>query len=115
MVRSAGRTRERAQAGTIIHQGRHVDIRAFQTAIEETYGARDRARGEAAAFLWFVEEVGEMAEAIRRGTADERQGEFGDVLAWLVTLANLHGVDMAAAAARFSAGCPKCRGRPCTC
>lgn len=92
-----------------------MDIRAFQTAIEETYGARDRARGEAAAFLWFVEEVGEMAEAIRRGTADERQGEFGDVLAWLVTLANLHGVDMAAAAARFSAGCPKCRGRPCAC
>jgi len=92
-----------------------VDIRTFQTVIDETYGARDRARGEAAAFLWFVEEVGELAEAIRRGDEAERLGEFGDVLAWLVTLANLHGVDMAAAAARFAAGCPKCSGRPCTC
>ena len=92
-----------------------MDIRTFQTAIDETYGARDRARGEAAAVLWFVEEVGELAEAIRRGDEAERLGEFGDVLAWLVTLATLHGVDMAPAAARFAAGCPKCNGRPCTC
>jgi len=92
-----------------------VDIRAFQRAIDETYGERDRARGDAAAFLWFVEEVGELAEAIRRGNAEERLGEFGDVLAWLVTLASLHGVDMGAAAERFAAGCPKCDGRPCSC
>ena len=92
-----------------------MDIRAFQAVIDETYGLRDRARGEAAAFLWFVEEVGELAEAIRRGDDAERLGEFGDVLAWLVTLASLHGVDMAAAADRFAAGCPKCSARPCTC
>lgn len=92
-----------------------MDIAHFQAGIEATYGRRDRARGEAAAFLWFVEEVGELAEALRRGTPTERTLEFGDVLAWLVTLANLHGVDMAAAAARFADGCPKCGGRPCAC
>jgi len=92
-----------------------VDIAQFQAAIEATYGERDRARGEAAAFLWFVEEVGELAEALRRGASDERTLEFGDVLAWLVTLASLHGVDMAAAASRFADGCPKCGGRPCGC
>ncbi|MFN8423557.1 MAG: MazG nucleotide pyrophosphohydrolase domain-containing protein [Anaerolineae bacterium] len=92
-----------------------MDIAAFQASIEATYGARDRARGEAAAFLWFVEEVGELAEALRRGGDDERLLEFGDVLAWLVTLASLHGVDMSAAAARFASGCPKCASRPCRC
>lgn len=92
-----------------------MDIARFQAAIEATYGARDRARGEAAAFLWFVEEVGELAEALRRGSPAERTLEFGDVLAWLVTLASLHGVDMAAAAERFAAGCPKCGRQPCGC
>ncbi|MEO8083477.1 MAG: MazG nucleotide pyrophosphohydrolase domain-containing protein [Ardenticatenales bacterium] len=92
-----------------------MDIAAFQQAIEATYGDRDRKRGEAAAFLWFVEEVGELAEALRRGSDAERLGEFGDVLAWLVTLASLHGVDMSLAAARFAEGCPKCGGRPCVC
>lgn len=92
-----------------------MDIAAFQASIEATYGQRDRARGEAAAFLWFVEEVGELAEALRRGDDAERRLEFGDVLAWLVTLASLHGVDMDAAAARFADGCPKCMERPCRC
>ena len=92
-----------------------MDIAAFQATIEATYGTRDRARGTAAAFLWFVEEVGELAEALRRGDDAERLAEFSDVLAWLVTLASLHGIDMADAAARFADGCPKCGGRPCGC
>lgn len=87
----------------------------MQAEIEATYGARDRERGADAAFLWFVEEVGELAEAIRRGTPDERDLEFGDVLAWLATLATLHGVDLDRAAARYADGCPKCGGRPCGC
>jgi NTP pyrophosphatase (non-canonical NTP hydrolase) len=41
--------------------------------------------------------------------------EFSDVLAWLVTLADLCGVDIAEAAARYRDGCPSCGGIPCTC
>jgi NTP pyrophosphatase (non-canonical NTP hydrolase) len=41
--------------------------------------------------------------------------EFSDVLAWLVSLADLTGVDLAEAAERYAQGCPKCAGTPCTC
>jgi NTP pyrophosphatase (non-canonical NTP hydrolase) len=41
--------------------------------------------------------------------------EFGDVLAWLGSLANLEGVELEDAAARYRDGCPRCGGRPCRC
>ena len=41
--------------------------------------------------------------------------EFGDVLAWLGSLANLAGVDLEEAAARYANGCPKCGAIPCGC
>lgn len=92
-----------------------MDLADLQTAIRETYGARDRARGVDATFGWFVEEVGELSRAIRRQGHDERVEEFSDVLAWLVTLADLCDVDIAEAAARYRDGCPSCGGVPCTC
>jgi hypothetical protein len=54
------------------------------------------------------------APSVRQGH-DERVEEFSDVLAWLVTLADLCGVDIAEAAARYRDGCPSCGGIPCTC
>jgi NTP pyrophosphatase (non-canonical NTP hydrolase) len=41
--------------------------------------------------------------------------EFGDVLAWLGSLANLAGVDLEQAAGRYASGCPKCGAIPCGC
>ncbi|MDQ3991140.1 MAG: pyrophosphohydrolase, partial [Actinomycetota bacterium] len=35
--------------------------------------------------------------------------------AWLTSLANLLGVDLEAAAARYMDGCPKCGEIPCVC
>jgi NTP pyrophosphatase (non-canonical NTP hydrolase) len=93
----------------------NVDLAALQAVIRDTYGARDHARGIDATFGWFVEEVGELSRAIRRQGHDERVEEFSDVLAWLVTLADLCGVDIAEAAARYRDGCPSCGGIPCTC
>jgi NTP pyrophosphatase (non-canonical NTP hydrolase) len=92
-----------------------VDLRDLQTTIRETYGGRDRARGIDATFGWFVEEVGELSRALRRQGHDERVTEFSDVLAWLVTLADLSGVDLAEAAQRYAGGCPKCSASPCSC
>jgi NTP pyrophosphatase (non-canonical NTP hydrolase) len=92
-----------------------VDLAALQASIRDTYGAQDRARGVEGTFAWFVEEVGELSRAIRREGHDERLIEFSDVLAWLVTLADLTGVDMAEAAQRYAEGCPKCGSRPCRC
>ncbi len=92
-------------------------VREFQLLIEETFGEKDRARGLPGTFMWFTEEVGELARALKRGEVDRENlvTEFGDVLAWLTTLASMAGVDMREAAARYMAGCPRCKGIPCTC
>ena len=92
-----------------------MTIADFQKAIEATFGARDRKRGVERSFLWLVEEVGELAEAIRHGTPDEVEHEVGDVLAWLVSIANIAGIDVQEAARRFAKSCPYCHHIPCTC
>lgn len=95
--------------------GDDVGLRRLQRTIRATYGRRDRARGPDAGFGWFVEEVGELSRAIRRQGHDQRVEEFSDVLAWLVSLADMTGVDLATAAERYLDGCPRCAGTPCTC
>jgi NTP pyrophosphatase (non-canonical NTP hydrolase) len=66
--------------------------------------------------MWFIEEVGELATALRSGSHDERRLEFADVLAWLATLANAVGVDLDEAVAhKYGQGCPGCRSVPCRC
>ena len=74
-------------------------IAEFQQHIRDRYFASDNARGAAGTFLWFTEEVGELAHALAnaaRGKADPAnlREEFADVLAWLTTLANISGVDL---------------------
>ena len=80
------------------------------------YGAKDSRRGVEGTFMWFMEEVGELATALRDGTPEERSQEFADVLAWLVTLANVLDVDLEAAVqAKYGTGCPGCGKTPCIC
>lgn len=93
-----------------------MDLTELQAVIRATYGAQDRARGVDATFGWFVEEVGELSRAIRREGHEERVEEFTDALAWLVSLADLCGVDLGPEVARrYGAGCPKCHQLPCVC
>jgi NTP pyrophosphatase (non-canonical NTP hydrolase) len=92
-----------------------VTLREFQHVIEATYGDRDRARGRDATFRWLVEEIGELARAIRDGPPARLEEEIGDVLAWSVTVASLCGVDVESAAGRYAGGCPKCHASPCVC
>ncbi len=92
-----------------------MTIEQFQTAIEHTYGQRDAARGLEATFMWLVEEVGELARALRASDQQAREAEFADVLAWLTTTATLAGVDLQRAALRYAHGCPKCAQAPCIC
>jgi NTP pyrophosphatase (non-canonical NTP hydrolase) len=88
----------------------------LQQVIRETYGVKDRQRGIEGTFMWFVEEVGELAAALRGGTDAEQAAEFADVLAWLATLANGANVDLEAAlVAKYGTGCPGCGQRPCHC
>ena len=93
-----------------------ADPASFQARIEQIYYERDRGRGVPGTLLWFVEEVGELVRAVRRGERDNLEEEFADVQAWLATLASLHGLDLdAVSRAKYAAGCPRCRAVPCAC
>jgi len=66
--------------------------------------------------MWLMEEVGELAAALRDGTHEQRMDEFADVLAWLTTIANVVGVDLTEAVNRkYGSGCPGCGRLACTC
>jgi NTP pyrophosphatase (non-canonical NTP hydrolase) len=90
-------------------------IREFQQQIEMIYLERDAARGLPATFRWFVEEVGELARAMRQRERRQLQEEFADVLAWLSTMASICEIDLEQATGKYAAGCPKCGGTPCEC
>lgn len=80
------------------------------------FGAKDAARGIDGTFMWFLEEVGELAGSLRKGPKEELALEFADVLAWLVTLANIAGVDLDEAIKRkYGTGCPRCGRAVCEC
>jgi len=76
-----------------------MTIREFQELIKNRYFATDSERGIAKTFLWLSEEFGELAHALgkfERGDPDieNLNEEFADVLAWLVTLANITEIDL---------------------
>ncbi len=92
-----------------------MDLIELQDVIARTYGERDRDRGVASTVAWLAEELGELAQAVRKGTPAEIEHEFSDVLAWVASLANQVGVDLTTVIDRFQHGCPKCDQLPCKC
>ncbi len=92
-----------------------MHISEFQELIERTYFERDSARGLGGTYMWFSEEVGELATALRRNDKDAMEEEIADVFAWLCTLASLAGVRMEDAVRKYADGCPGCRRIPCDC
>ncbi|TWT94809.1 MazG nucleotide pyrophosphohydrolase domain protein [Botrimarina colliarenosi] len=88
----------------------------FQQLIRGMYHEKDVARGIDGTFMWLMEEVGELAAALREGTLEEQRGEFADVLAWLTTIANVAGVDLTEAIQeKYGSGCPGCGRMACDC
>ena len=92
-----------------------MDLAELQRRVEALYGARDRARGVDGTFRWWVEEVGEVAKALRGRDPAALEHELGDALAWLASVANLVGVDLTKAVARYAGDCPRCGATPCAC
>jgi NTP pyrophosphatase (non-canonical NTP hydrolase) len=87
----------------------------FQRLIEDIYFDRDNARGAEGTFMWFAEEVGELAAALREDDSKALEGEFADCLAWLATLASIRGVRLKDVVAKYASGCPACGKTPCGC
>ncbi len=88
-----------------------LTLAAFQKLIRDRYFPTDSARGTPGTFMWFMEEVGELATALQdnapgKSPTPEQQAnlgeEFADVLAWLTTLANINGVDLEKALRKYT-------------
>ena len=112
MARLAGPTESRNR----VVDSAVMQIAELQDVLRRTYFDRDSGRGPDGVFRWMVEEVGEVAHAMR--TPEDREAlemELSDVLAWLTSLANLLDVDPDRAASGYANGCPKCGAIPCAC
>ncbi len=93
-----------------------ITLAEFQELIRRMYLPKDVARGVDGTFMWLIEEVGELASALRRGDQQQQASEFADVLAWLATIANVVGVDLTEAVmAKYGSGCPGCGQFVCVC
>ena len=88
----------------------------LQQLIAKMYSQKDAARGVDGTFMWLMEEVGELAAALRSGSKAELAREFADVLAWLATIANVAEIDLdQAVREKYGNGCPGCGQMVCAC
>ena len=95
---------------------RSFSLADLQALIEKMYTAKDQARGVEGTFMWLMEEVGELAAALREGSKAELAAEFADVLAWLATIANVAEIDLQQAVLdKYGNGCPGCGEFICVC
>ena len=81
-----------------------MKIADFQKFISQKYETRDRQRGTPATFMWFIEEVGELATALAGDNQANKEEEFADVFAWLCTLANISDVDLSKVVSKYTSG-----------
>jgi len=78
-----------------------MHIAEFQELVADLYGESDAERGVPATVAWLCEELGELAQAVRKGTPQEQRHELGDVLAWLASLAHQLDLSLEDAARRY--------------
>ena len=83
-----------------------MQLAELQDLMADLYGEADTERGIPATVAWLCEEMGELAQAVRKGTPEQQLHELGDVLAWLASLANQLGLSMEDAAELGLAGIP---------
>ena len=58
------------------------------------YFEKDVVRGIDGTFMWLMEEIGELAAALRGTDRENLAEEFADVIAWLATIANVAEIDL---------------------
>src|SRR5262245_45787457 len=92
--------RRRTAARTVLASGA-MQLAELQPLMDDLYGAGARARGVPATIAWLCEELGELAQAVRKGSEGDQLHELGDVLAWLASLANQLGLSLDDAVQRY--------------
>jgi NTP pyrophosphatase (non-canonical NTP hydrolase) len=93
-----------------------MTLTELQNLIQKMYSSKDAERGVDGTFMWFMEEVGELAAALRENDRQELGREFADVMAWLATLANIADIDLAEEMQKkYGQGCPGCGQMTCQC
>ncbi|MCD1295999.1 nucleotide pyrophosphohydrolase [Methanocella sp. CWC-04] len=93
-----------------------MEISEFQRLMKDLYSENDKTRGMEKTMLWFFEEVGELAEALRKEDKREIEHEMADVFAWMVSIANMLDIDVEKAClSKYPMKCPRCGQIPCTC
>ncbi len=71
-----------------------MEITCIQKAMHNSYYERDSKRGLYATFIWLVEEIGELAEAIQKNNKKQIEEEIADIIAWTISIANLLNIDV---------------------
>ena len=93
-----------------------LSLGELQRLIETMYSSKDTARGVDGTFMWLMEEVGELASALRGDDRENLAEEFADVIAWLATIANVAEIDFnGALQAKDGRGWPGCHRLVCEC
>ena len=78
-----------------------MDLNELQNLMENLYGEDDRNRGLPSTVAWLCEEVGELAQAVRKGSRENQLHELADVLAWLASIANQLDLSLETAMERY--------------
>ncbi|MDH5447525.1 MAG: nucleotide pyrophosphohydrolase [Candidatus Bathyarchaeota archaeon] len=93
-----------------------MHVREFQKIMRRIYFHRDSERGAEGTYRWLKQEVDELGEAMQNSNKKALEDEFADVIAWLVSLANVLKIDLEKATLRkYDNCCPKCLSSPCEC
>ena len=93
-----------------------MKISEVQRHIWRIYRHHDTKRGIEKTFNWFKSEVRELDEAIKSKDTTLIKEEMADVLAWLISIANLLNLELERIfIEKYGEGCPKCKSIPCRC
>ncbi|MGQ4833353.1 MAG: MazG nucleotide pyrophosphohydrolase domain-containing protein [Candidatus Asgardarchaeia archaeon] len=93
-----------------------MEISEAQSMMFRIYFTRDSKRGLEKTYMWFVEEVGELARSLLKAEKSSIKEELADVFAWLLSIANLLEIDLEKAfLEKYPNRCPRCGKNPCVC
>jgi len=96
-----------------------MKISEFQKLMKELYYHQDSKRGIEKTFIWFIEEVGELASTLKNSSeldSKKISEEMADIIAWMSSLANLLEIDLEKALfEKYPNKCIKCNSNPCCC